>query len=143
MKLSTKSRYGARAILEIAKTHKNRPIKRKEIVEAQHIPDSYLENILVTLKAAGLINTIRGAQGGYTLTRNPEEITLFDVVQALEGTIYPVPCIESGNCDLAEICTTKGVWGEMYEAIHSVLSKYTLQKIVEMDVMKDPFIYTI
>jgi len=133
MRLSTKSRYGTRAILEIAKSYGQQPIKRKEIVAGQKIPDSYLENILITLKAAGFIRTLRGANGGYQLTRNPKLITILEIANALEGHMTPVPCIDTGICDLIQECATRSVWSEMYQAMEKVLGSYTLQDILERD----------
>ncbi|MDA3833787.1 MAG: Rrf2 family transcriptional regulator, partial [Spirochaetales bacterium] len=72
MRLSTKGRYGTRAIIEIAKKYGKQSVKRRDIVDAQNVPDSYIENILVSLKAAGLVRTIRGANGGYQLAKSPE-----------------------------------------------------------------------
>ncbi len=132
MRLSTKGRYGTRAILEIAKHFGETPIKRKEIVLIQKIPDSYLENILITLKAAGLIQTIRGAHGGYQLTRAPATITVLQVVEALEGTIVPVYCIDTqeSNCPRSGSCTTQPIWNELYQAMREVLNKYTLEDLL-------------
>ena len=132
MRLSTKGRYGTRAILEIAKRYGKAPIKRKEIVETQQVPDSYIENILITLKAAGLIRTIRGAHGGYQLTRHPSTITVLQVVEALEGTIVPVYCVDTNeaNCPKNGICATQPVWNELYQAIREVLEKYTLEDLI-------------
>ena len=137
MRLSTKSRYGTRAILEIAKSYGQNPIKRKEIVAGQKIPDSYLENILITLKAAGFIRTLRGAHGGYQLTRSPKLITILEIANALEGHMTPVPCIDTGSCDLIKECATRSVWSEMYQAMEKVLSSYTLQDIIEKDNASD------
>ncbi|MBL7006169.1 MAG: RrF2 family transcriptional regulator [Spirochaetia bacterium] len=143
MRLSTKSRYGTRAILEIAKSYGKTPIKRKEIVSGQNIPDSYLENILITLKAAGYISTIRGANGGYQLTRDPRMITIMDIANALEGHMTPVPCLDTGKCDLSEECSTQSIWLEMYQAIEKVLSSYTLQDILEREPAENVLDFTI
>jgi Rrf2 family protein len=132
MRLSTKGRYGTRAIIEIAKEYGGRPVKRRDIVEAQGIPDSYLENILIALKAAGLVRTIRGAHGGYQLAKDPTEITILDVVQALEGSIAPVHCLEEYRevCRRSKHCPTQSIWNEMYEAMEEVLKKYTLEEVL-------------
>lgn len=135
MRLSTKGRYGTRAILEIAKAYGKNPVKRREIVESQQVPDSYIENILVALKAAGLIGTIRGANGGYELSRAPEKITVLEVIEALEGTIAPVYCLEesSKECDRIDHCTTREIWDEMYQAMRNVLLSYTLADIIRKE----------
>ncbi|MCF7942462.1 MAG: Rrf2 family transcriptional regulator [Spirochaetia bacterium] len=145
MHLSTKGRYGTRAIIEIAKNYGQKPIKRKEIVEAQQVPDSYIENILITLKTAGLIQTIRGAHGGYRLAKAPSEITILEVVEALEGSIMPIPCLEesSGYCGSVDTCATRPIWHEMYLAMREVLIKYTLEDIIRREQDTPVFAYTI
>ncbi len=134
MKLSTKSRYGTRAIAEIARWYPHRAVKRKQIAGSQQISDSYLENILISLKANGLIYTLRGAHGGYQLTRPPEEITVLEVVEALEGPLAPVPCVvPTYTCKLDNSCLSKSIWKEMYEGIRSVLSRYTLRDLARQN----------
>ena len=131
MKLSTKSRYGARALVEIARHAGSLPIKRKDIVENQGIPDSYLENILISLKNADLIQTVRGAKGGYTLSRAASNISLLDVVEALEGAIRLVDCEKAGErCDRWNTCGTREVWQEMEEAQRTVLRRHTIGSLV-------------
>ncbi len=132
MRLSTKSRYGTRAMVEIARLYPNTAVKRKMITEAQMIPDSYLENILVSLKESGLVLTIRGAKGGYQLAKPPEEITVLMIVEALEGPIKPVPCIDTEyHCRIRENCSTAPVWEEMYSAVKDVLKGYTLSDLTK------------
>lgn len=132
MKLSTKCRYGARAIVEIAKNDHNGPVKRKDIVKNQEISDSYLENILITLKNGGIINAIRGANGGYKLHKPASEITLLEVVNILEGSMAPVECIDSpAVCKRTEICSTRGVWRQLKLAKEDVLRNVTIQQLVE------------
>ncbi len=131
MKLSTKSRYGTRAMAEIAKRYQSEPIKRKEITETQFIPDSYLENILVSLKESGLIRTIRGARGGYQLSRSPGEITILQIVESLEGPLRPVPCVDPAYvCKLQSSCVTQSIWEEMYQSMRKVLKQYTLEDLI-------------
>ena len=132
MKLSTKCRYGARAIVEIAKHEQNGPVKRKDIVKNQEISDSYLENILITLKNGGIINAIRGANGGYTLHKPANEITLLEVVNTLEGSLAPVECIDSpAVCQRTDICSTRCVWGRLKKAKEDVLKSVTVQQLVD------------
>jgi Rrf2 family protein len=135
MKISTKGRYGTRAILEIARRYGQSPIKRSEIAESQSVPDSYLENILIALKKAGLIRTIRGAHGGYQLAKSPDDISVLDIVEVLEGTIVPVSCIEENRSDCIRNgrCVTRQIWNEMYDAIRSVLGKYSLKDLLEQE----------
>jgi len=117
MKLSTKSRYGVRAIIEIARNYGMKPVKRKDIVSRQNIPDSYLENILVVLRDSGLINTLRGVNGGYVLKKDPSDIILLDVITALQGPLSPVDCLDNARkCCRIDTCPTRDVWQELKEA---------------------------
>jgi Rrf2 family protein len=132
MKLSTKSRYGTRAVLEIARNYGQTPVKRRAIVEKQQVPDSYLENILVALKNAGIIMTKRGAHGGYELQRAPQEITFYDIVHALEGSFAPVECVENREyCDRVESCPTHEVWKDLHEAQKKTLMSFTMHDILQ------------
>ncbi|MGL1935202.1 MAG: Rrf2 family transcriptional regulator [Fibrobacterales bacterium] len=133
MKLSTKTRYGTRAIIEIAKNFNVKPTKRKDIVATQGIPDSYLENILISLKNSGIINTIRGAKGGFIMRREPEDVTLLDIFNALEGSQAPVPCIINDDCAQTNECITRPIWIELHQAQQAVLSKHTIQSLVDKE----------
>ncbi len=134
MKISTKCRYGARAIIEIAKGSKNEPVKRKTIVDNQHIPDSYLKNILISLKEAGLINAIRGSNGGYVLRRASSEITFLEIINALEGNLNLVECLnDPGICDRIEICSTRDIWQKMTQAQEEVLNSITIEELIEKE----------
>jgi Rrf2 family protein len=137
-KLSTKCRYGTRAILEIAKCYGRDPVKRKNIALSQGVSQAYLVNILISLKNSGFIDTVRGAQGGYVLKRAPSQIVLFDVVQALEGSLAPVECLENKNaCDRIASCKARTVWKELMEAQKQVLGSVTLQDILDRKELKD------
>ncbi len=132
MKLSTKCRYGTRAMVEIAKRHGQGPVKRREIARTQDISDSYLENILIALKHGGLIETIRGARGGYVLKVPPGEISLLEVFNALEGPFLPVGCLDSDEtCGRLDDCQTRQVWKRLQEAVQSVLRKETIQSLLD------------
>ena len=134
MKLSTNCRYGIRALLEIARHYGEPPVKRKEIAHNQAISLSYLENILLTLKNYNLIDSIRGAHGGYILTRAPEEINLFEIFRALEGSLAPVPCLDNPlSCRRFDDCVTRSVWQELKDAKEQVLKKTTIQDLLNRD----------
>lgn len=132
LKLSTKCRYGARAILEIAKNYEKHPTKRKDIARTQEISESYLENILLALKSNELIDTVRGAQGGYKLSRLPSTITLFQIVEALEGSLDLVDCLADGvSCDRIDECAMRVVWSNLKKAMEETLSRVTLQDLLD------------
>lgn len=134
MKLSTKCRYGARAIIEIAKNYRDKPVKRKIIVKNQDISDSYLENILISLKNSGIVGSIRGTNGGYVLRRSPSEITFLEIVNALEGSISPVECVNNPSvCTRVDICSTRGVWKSLNQVQEKLLSSITIQELIDKE----------
>lgn len=133
MKLSTKSRYASRAIVDIAIRSTERPVNRKTIAESQQISSSYLENILIVLKNQGIIKTIRGPKGGYILGRDPADISMLDIVNTFEGNISAVHCTDNPEtCDRNKICPTKIVWEELMKAQEKVLRDFTVEKLVEI-----------
>jgi Rrf2 family cysteine metabolism transcriptional repressor len=132
MKLSTKARYGLRAVIEIARQFGGAPSKRKDVAVAQDISDSYLENILIVLKNSKIIETTRGANGGYVLCRHPSEITVLEVVDALEGPLNLVECVDSPeSCKKSDSCCTRDIWKMMSESWKSTLDKISLQDVIE------------
>ncbi len=134
LKLSTKCRYGARAIVEIARNYQIMPTKRKDIAKSQGISDSYLEDILIPLKNAGLITAVRGAKGGFKLARDPKEINLLHVISALDGAICTVDCLCTLDaCDRTKSCATRNVWEKVKEAQETVLKDVNLQDLIDND----------
>ena len=132
LKISTKSRYGTRAVLEIALNRSGKKLTRKQISQNQEIPSPYLENILISLKTKGIIRTIRGPKGGYELAKNPEDITVFQIVDILEGSSDSIPCLEDSNlCARNSICVTRGVWSKLQKAQEYLLSEITIKDLVE------------
>ncbi len=132
MMLSTAVRYGARAITQVASVHPDRPVSVREIAEQQAISAKYLEQILRALKAGGLVQSIRGNQGGYVLTRPPANITLKDLYETLEGSVAPVACVDCPtSCAMHDVCPTRDTWVELKEAIETVLERTTIQHLVE------------
>jgi Rrf2 family protein len=134
MKLSTKGRYGLRAMLDLALGTDDGPITTRAIAERQGISERYLEQLLIPLKTAGLVKSIRGSQGGYILGRKPEKITVGDIIRVLEVRIAPVECVNEVNpeeCQRADNYVTRVIWSEIRDAIAGVLDKYSLQDLVE------------
>lgn len=131
MKLSTRTRYGARAMLDLALDYGKGPISSKEIAERQNLSQKYLENLMTTLRSAGLIRSVRGPQGGHVLASPPEEITLRAIFEALEGASGFVECTTNPDlCERHADCLTQEVWAHMYEAAMAVLEKTTLADLV-------------
>jgi Rrf2 family protein len=132
MKLSTKGRYGTRALLDVALHQEDSPVQLKVIAQRQQIPLHYLEHIITPLIAAGLLRSTRGAYGGVSLGKPPQEIVLSEVIQVLEGSITPVECVDDPNvCSRADICVTRDVWTDVKKAMVGVLESVTLQDLVE------------
>ena len=132
MKLSTKGRYGTRALLDVALHQDDSPVQLKVIAQRQQIPLHYLEHIIAPLIAAGLLRSTRGAYGGVSLGRPPQEIVLTEVIQVLEGSITPVECVDDPNvCSRADICVTRDIWTDVKKAMVGVLESVTLQDLVE------------
>ena len=132
MKISTKGRYGTRALLDVALHQNESPVQLKVIAQRQQISLHYLEHIIAPLIAAGMLRSTRGAGGGVSLGRSPQEIKLSEVVQVLEGSIAPAECVDDPNvCSRADLCVTRDIWAEMKEAMAGVLESTTLQDLVE------------
>ena len=132
MKLSTRGRYAVRAMLDLALQSGDSPTLVKDISERQQISRLYLEQLFTRLKAAGLVRSVRGPRGGFMLTRPPREIRLGDIVQAMEGSMAPVECVDTTMlCSRADSCVTRRVWAEVKEATDRVLTATTLEDLVE------------
>lgn len=132
MKISTKSRYGTRAVLEIALNGNGDKLTRKQISQNQAIPSSYLVNILISLKSNGIIRTTRGPNGGYELAVEPENISIFQLVEILEGHFEVAPCLEDeSNCNRSSICVTRGIWVKLQKAQEEILKNITIKGLVE------------
>jgi Rrf2 family protein len=139
MKLSTRARYGTRALLDIALNSKDRPVLLRDIARRQEISTMYLEHLITPLIAAGLVRSTRGAKGGVWLARPPREIKLSEIVLLLEGSLAPVECVNDPKyCPRSASCVTRDVWSEMKEAMNSVLESTTLQDLVERQRTKEP-----
>lgn len=132
MKLSTKSRYGTRAIIDIAQNSENGKTMLKDIAARQSLSPKYLDHILSALRRAGIIKNIRGKGGGYILTRTPGSITVKDIVEAVDGVFEPVECLSNTElCDKVPSCVTRDVWLKVKEAVDCVLEEATLQSLLE------------
>ncbi len=131
MKLSTRSRYGARLVFELALRYEQGPVYLKEISKSQDISFKYLGQIIIPLKAAGIIKSSRGARGGYYLAKKPEQIKLCDIVKALEGPICLIECLENSKiCKRSKNCITRIFWGEVNNALCLALDRVTLQDMI-------------
>lgn len=129
MKISTKGHYGVQAMFDLAQHYGEGPISLKSVAERQGLSEHYLEQLIAGLRKAGLVKSVRGAQGGYILSRDPAEIKVGDIVRVLEGPIAPVECVseeDSEQCMKAEFCITKNVWEKVKDSIEEVLDSISL-----------------
>jgi len=132
MKLSTRARYGTRALLELALHWGEGPILLKDIAQRQQIPLPYLQHLIGPLVQVGIIKTTRGKRGGISLLKPPKEVVLGEVIQLLDGSIAPAKCVDSPEtCPLSGHCVTRDIWEEVKKAIGTVLESVTLQELVE------------
>ena len=131
MKLSTKGKYGVKAMVELAIHYGETPVSIKTISQRQNISEYYLEQLFSPLRKAELIKSIRGAQGGYILNREPKEIKVSDVMYVLEGPIEIAECIEGTVCDNIDCCATRLLWAKIKKSIDEVMEGITLQDIVD------------
>ncbi|AYF54716.1 Rrf2 family transcriptional regulator [Clostridium botulinum C] len=127
MKLSTKGRYGVRAMVDLAINYSESPVSIKSIAGRQNISELYLEQLFSPLRKAKLIKSVRGAQGGYVLSKHPKEISVSDIIDVLEGPIEISSCIDSGECNNMEVCPSRLLWEKIKNSIDEVTKSITLQ----------------
>jgi len=138
MRLSTRSRYGVRAMVDLALYYGQGNVLLKDIAKRQEISDKYLEHLLTSLKVAGLVKSIRGAHGGYLLAKPPAQIRLSQVIKVLEGSIAPVECVDDPKtCPRTELCVTRDVWREIKKAMDEILESISLKDLVEREKKKE------
>lgn len=134
MKLSTKGRYGLRALIDLARYSETEPVSIGSIAERQNLSERYLEQLMSRLKKAGLVRSIRGAGGGYVLAKDAGEISVGDVLRALEGNLNPVECAgfsEDEECAASGGCVTKYVWKRINESINKTVDEIMIDALVE------------
>ncbi|MEE9911226.1 MAG: Rrf2 family transcriptional regulator [Deltaproteobacteria bacterium] len=131
MKLSTRSRYGVRLMIALAAAGRDKSVFLKDIAASEDISGKYLSLIVIPLRAAGLIRSIRGARGGYVLAREPQDISLCDIVEAVEGKIDLVNCVKNPDvCPRAEACTARDTWTELSHTIREAMGGVNLARLV-------------
>ncbi len=131
MRLSTKSRYGTRAVLDIALQEKS-VIPLKDIAERQQLSLSYLEHLITPLIIGSILRSSRGREGGISLAKPPAEIKLSEIIQILEGQTVTVDCVKNSSvCERSEFCVTRDLWVEVNEAMDDVLQSTTIADLVE------------
>lgn len=134
LKLSTKGRYGLRALIDLAQYSEEEPVSITNISDRQGISERYLEQLMSMMKKAGLVKSIRGAGGGYVLAKDLEEISVGDVLRALEGNLEPVECSglhPEDGCKAADSCVTKYVWQRINDSINQTVDEMKVAQLVE------------
>ena len=134
MKISTKGQYSLKAMVELAAEPGKEPVSISQLAQATGVTERYLEQLLPKLRGAGLIESTRGAQGGYRLLRTPEAISVGDVLRAAEGDLIPVDCVLTNEkaCDREELCVVKYVWKRVMDSINEAVDAISLAELVHM-----------
>lgn len=133
MILSTKGRYGLKMMYEFALNYGKGPMSLKEVANKQRLSETYLEQLIAHLRKAGLVTSIRGAQGGYELSRKPEEITVGEIIRELEGPLAPSECVLDAEpeCSNADYCVTRLIWEKIMDSINNVVDSITLNDMIQ------------
>lgn len=134
MSFSARSRYGTRALMELALQGDAGPVSLETLARNQGMPSRYLSKIAQDLKRAGLVRSVRGAHGGYIMTRDPADIEIMDIVRAMDGSVALVACVDDpAVCERGEGCVTRELWGRVNEAMQDVLKSATLKDLVDKE----------
>lgn len=132
LKIPTRVRYAVKAMIDLAENYGQGPIMLRQVAERQEISESYLENLMVSLRVAGLVRAARGTRGGYSLTKAPSEMKLSHIIAALEGNLTLVDCVDDPElCYRSGFCVTRDVWADIEHAVFSVLDGVTLEDMVQ------------
>jgi len=136
MRISSRGRYGLRALIDLASQSGEKCISVGSIAQRQGISEHYLEQLMAQLNKAGFVKSVRGLYGGYKLNRPAQEITLADILRSLEGPMYPIECLAGTDADLCgsgncKECSTRPVWEKLYDSMNEVLESYTLSDLLE------------
>lgn len=133
MILSTKGRYGLKMMFELSLRYGSGAVPLNEIAKSLNLSDTYLEQLVAILRKAGYVKSFRGAQGGYELSKNPKDITIGEIIRTLEGPLAPAECVidEEPDCDRADYCVTRIIWGKIMDGINNVIDGITLHDMID------------
>ena len=132
MKISTKGRYGLRALIDLSVHSDGKPVLLRDIAKRQEISRRYLERLFSSLKSIGVIRSVRGAQGGYVLARDPKAIRVSDILEALEGPFIPVDCVGNQDvCQQSDECVTRDIWCSIARQIKDYFDNMVLETLIE------------
>lgn len=141
MNITTRGQYGVKAMFELAMRYGEGPIPLRQVAQQQNLPEHYLEQLMGPLRKAELVRSVRGAQGGYMLGRDPSEITVGEILRVLEGPLLPVDCAGDdpeayAYCPSGESCTIRGVWVKIRDAVNETIDSITLADLREEELAK-------
>ena len=132
MKISTKGRYGLRIMLDLALNAGAKPRMIHQIADSQQISEKYISRLIIKLRKAGMVKSIRGAKGGYRIARYPKNLTLLEILEVMEGPVSIVNCVcHPKSCNVTEECAAREIWCNLNEEIRRSMAKITLQDIIE------------
>ena len=132
MKISTKGRYGLRILIDLATHNNGKPRLIRDIAQAQQISEKYISRLVIALRRAGLIRSVRGVNGGFHLAKQPGEITLLEVLEIMEGPVAIVGCVNPKPvCERRSLCGVRTIWQQLNDNIRDMMSNVTLDEILE------------
>lgn len=132
MKISTRGRYGLRILLDLVLFDSEKPRLIRDIAQSQKISEKYISRLIIDLRRAGMVRSIRGAKGGFKISKNPEEITLLDVIEVMEGPLSVVSCVATPEkCEKSNLCCARDIWTTINADVRDCLRKFTLQDVVD------------
>ncbi len=131
MTISTRGRYATRMVVLLAAQEPGTSLTKSEIADAEGISAGYVQQLMMALRLANIVHSHRGREGGFSLSRPAEGVTVADVLRAVEGEVMPAPCHGTGHCDRTEDCPTRPVWEEAAEMLNDLFSKISIASLVE------------
>ncbi|MBP1582861.1 MAG: Rrf2 family transcriptional regulator [Victivallales bacterium] len=132
MKISTKGRYGLRILIDLATHDPGKPRMLKDIAKSQQISEKYISRLVIDLRKAKLVKSVRGIKGGFLLSRLPENITLLEVIEAMEGPVSIVDCVVAPDkCNRHDLCPARTIWCQLNDGLKDLTSKITLDNILD------------
>jgi Rrf2 family protein len=139
MKLSSKTEYAILALLELGQRYDKGLVLSREIASSRDIPESFIERILLTLKNGGVIVSVRGANGGHCLARDPGEVSVREIIELFEGSLAPIDCVNerisslSACCSIEASCVLKDLWQKMYDSMLASIENITIKNLVTQE----------
>ncbi len=131
MKISTRGRYGLRILLDLALHDNGSPRMIRDIAGSQRISEKYISRLIIDLRRAGMVKSVRGSRGGYRIARYPKNLTVLDVIEVMEGPVSIIDCVTTESCDRQRGCAVRSIWCDMNNPLRSALAAVTLQDVID------------